>query len=50
MVQHNYGQGYESIVIALEIALSIGAGIVMVQERFIDNREISQNGFNFYWP
>ena len=30
VVQHNCGQGYESTIMALETALSIGAGIVMV--------------------
>ena len=50
MVQYNCGQGYESIVIALKTALSTRAGIVMVQEPFIGNREISYSGFNFYWP
>ena len=50
VVQHNCGQGYESTVMALETALSIGAGIVMVQEPFIGSREICHNGFNFYWP
>ena len=50
MIQHNCGQEYESIVIVLETALSIGAGIVMVQELFIGNREIFHNRFNFYLP
>lgn len=30
VVQHNCGQGYESTVMALETAISVGAGIVMV--------------------
>ena len=34
---------------ALETALSIRAGIIMVQEPFIGNREIAHSGFNFYW-
>ena len=38
VVQYNCGQGYESTVMALETALSIRAGIVMVQEPFISNR------------
>ena len=50
VVQYNCGQGYESTVMALEIALSIRAGIVMVQEPFIGNREIAHSRFNFYWP
>ena len=50
VVQHNCGQGYESKVMALETALSVEACIVMVQEPFIGNREISHSGFNFYWP
>ena len=35
---------------ALETALSIKVGIVMLQESFIGNREISHSAFNFYWP
>ena len=50
VVHHNCGQGYESMVMALETALSVKAGIVMIQETFIGNREISHSGFNFYWP
>ena len=30
VVQHKCGQGYESTIMALAMALSIGAGIVMV--------------------
>ena len=37
VVQYNCGQGYESMVMALETALSIKAGIVMLQEPFIAN-------------
>lgn len=50
VIQHNYGQGYKNTVMALETALSVEAGIVIVQELFIGNREISHIGFNFYWP
>ncbi len=50
LVQHNCGQGYESTIMALETGLSVEAGIVMIQEPFIGNREISHSGFNFYWP
>ncbi len=50
VVQHNCGQGYESTIMALEMALSIGAGMVMLQEPFIGTREISHSAFNFYWP
>lgn len=35
---------------ALETALSIGAGMVMLEEPFIGTREISLSAFNFYWP
>ncbi len=34
----------------LETGLTVEAGIVMIQEPFIGNREISHSGFNFYWP
>ena len=50
IIQHNCGRDYESTVMALETALSIKAGIVMLQEPFIGNREISHSAFNFYWP
>lgn len=30
VVQHNCGQGYENTIMALETALSIGAGMVML--------------------
>ncbi len=44
------GQGYESTIIALEMALSIEAGMVKLQEPFIGTREISHSAFHFYWP
>lgn len=50
IVQHNCGRGYESTITTLETALSIGAGIVMLQEPFIGSREICHSAFNFYWP
>ncbi len=50
VVQHNCGQGYESTIMALETALSLKAGIVMIQEPFIGSREIYHSGFNLYWP
>lgn len=37
VIQHNYGQGYKITVMALENALSVEAGIVMIQESFISN-------------
>lgn len=49
VVQHICGQGYESTIMALETALSIGAGMVMLQGPFIGTREISHSAFNFYW-
>lgn len=49
VVQHNCGQGYESTVLALETALSIGAGIVMLQQPFIGTWEINHMAFNLYW-
>lgn len=48
-VQYNNGQGYKSIVMGIETAWSVGAGIVMIQEPFIGNQEISYSGFHFYW-
>lgn len=37
-------------MLALETALSIGVGIVMLQEPFISTQEISHLAFNLYWP
>lgn len=34
----------------LKTAISVEAGIVIVQEPFIGSQEICHNGFNFYWP
>ena len=48
IVQYNYRQGYESTVMAFEMALSIRASIVMIQKPFIGNQEICYSGFNFY--
>ena len=50
VIQHNCGRGYESTVMALETALGIGAGMIMLQEPFIGNRELCQSAFNLYWP
>lgn len=36
VIQHNYRQGDESIVLVLKIVLSIGIGIVILQKLFID--------------
>ena len=41
LVQHNCGQGYKSTMMALETALSVEAGIVIIQKPFFGNREIS---------
>ena len=49
IIQDNCRQGYESIVMALETVLSIGAGIVMLQESFIGNWEICHSTVIF-WP
>ena len=49
IIQYNCGRRYESIVMALEAALDIGAGIIMLQEPFIGNRELIYSAFNFYW-
>lgn len=50
VIQHNCGRGYESTVMALKTALSIGAGMIMLQEPFIGNRKLCHSAFNFYWP
>lgn len=50
VIQHNCGRGYESTIAALETTLSIGAGMVCLQEPFIGNKSIAHDAFNFYWP
>ena len=47
IIQYKCGHGYKSTVMALETALSIGAGIVMLQEPFIGKRELCHSAFNF---
>lgn len=47
IVQHNYGRGYESTIMILEIALNIGAEIVILDELFIGNQKLAYNIFNF---
>lgn len=49
VIQHNCGCKYENTVMALETALNIEAGMVMLQEPFIGNRDICHSAFNFYW-
>ena len=34
---------------ALETALSIKTGIIILQKLFIGNQEISHSTFNYYW-
>ena len=48
VVQHNYGRGYESTVMALETTLNIGTGITLLQKPFIGNRKLAHRAFNFY--
>ena len=48
IIQYNCGRRYESTVMALETALNIGAGIVILQELFIGDRELSHSAFNLY--
>lgn len=50
LVQHNCGQRYESLMMALEMALSVETSIVIIQKLFIGNQEISHSKFNFFWP
>ena len=50
LVQHNCGHEYENTMIALKIALSVEAGIIIIQKPFISNQKIFCSGFNFYWP
>lgn len=48
IVQYNYGHRYKSTIMALEIALNIGAEVVILQNSFIDNQELVYSTFNFY--
>lgn len=50
IIQYNCKQKYESIVMVLEIALNIGARIVILKEPFIGIQELAHSAFNFYWP
>lgn len=34
---------------ALETAITVEAGIIIIQEPYIGNREILHSAFNFYW-
>ena len=37
-------------MMVLETALSVEVSIVIIQELFIGNKEISHSKFNFFWP
>lgn len=47
-IQYNCRRRYKNIVIVIEIAFSIGAGLVILQELFIGNQELDHSAFNFY--
>lgn len=38
VIQHNCGRGYESTIAALETTLSIGAGMVCLQEPLLGTK------------
>lgn len=48
IIQHKYGRGYESIIMALEIIRNIGAGIIILQQPFIGGWELSHSALNLY--
>lgn len=48
IVQYNCERRYKSTIMALEMALSIGAEVVILQNSFIDNQELVYSIFNFY--
>ena len=50
VIQQNYKKGYECIVSAFEAGLGLNIEVVCIQELFLGNRDISQSGFNLYWP
>lgn len=50
IIHHNYGRGYKSTVMVLKTALTIKAGMVILQKLFIGNQELFHSAFNFYWP
>lgn len=50
IIQYNFRWGYESTINKLETALSIGAGVVCLQEPFLKKKNIIHSAFNFYWP
>lgn len=49
VIKHNCEPRYKSTMIALEIALDIQAGIILLQEPFIGNWKLVYSAFNFYW-
>lgn len=50
VVQKTFRQGYKKKLMILKTALSVKTSIVIINELFIDNREIFYSGFNFYLP
>ena len=48
VIQYNCGQRYKNTIALLETALSVGAGIVRLQESFIWRKSIVYAIFSFY--
>lgn len=49
ILQYNCRCGYESIMMALKILLTIKARIVILQKLFINNQKHFHDTFKFYW-
>lgn len=48
VIQYNYKQNYENIIIILKNAISINVEIVMVQKLFYNNEKKYHSRFIFY--
>lgn len=49
VIQQNYRKEYDYNIFALEAGLGLDAGIVCIQEPFLENQNMSHSGFNLYW-
>lgn len=50
VIQQNCRKGYEYIISTLEAGLGLNAGIVCIQEPFLDKKNLAHAGFSLYWP
>lgn len=50
VIQQNCGKRYKYTISALEIALSLDALMIYIEELLIKNQNMSHSGFNLYQP